>query len=430
MNETSKAAHRRSAFALTKTFYVTAPYSRLATSLKLCNETTMARDKRSDALIPLEQGARAAAVVLALLAMASPALAQPGSGPQSPPSAPVPVAVFGADNRTTLPPALRPMRDRLGILFNIRQRTVCTAFCVGPDTIGTAAHCLFKTKGEKPPRLMDFWFARNYDSVRDYARIAGFATGGSAQSVIAGSTALSTTPPIDATKDWAFIRLATAVCNKGIFEIEPLPVDQIIQQSKAGKIYQLSYHKDFKQWQPAYSGPCPVDRAFAKTSWATIAADFDDSANLVLHTCDTGGASSGSPLLVDTPAGPKVVGINVGTYVQSRAIVHEGPPADKATADVVANTAVAATAFQQQYTAFREARLLASAEQLRELQQRLQQLGHYTGSIDGTYGPTLKTAIMAFESAAALPRTGIASEDILMRLRRQTASRQSQGKSR
>ena len=107
----------------------------------------------------------------------------------------------GPDDRIALPAALRPLRDRLGVLFNIRQRTVCSAFCVAPDMIGTAAHCLYKTKGEKPARLADFWFARNYDTMRDYARIAGFDTGGGAQNVIAGSFALSTTPPIDATKD-------------------------------------------------------------------------------------------------------------------------------------------------------------------------------------------------------------------------------------
>ena len=327
-----------------------------------------------------------------------------------------PVAVFGPDDRIALPAALRPLRDRLGVLFNIRQRTVCSAFCVAPDMIGTAAHCLYKTKGEKPARLADFWFARNYDTMRDYARIAGFDTGGGAQNVIAGSFALSTTPPIDATKDWAFIRLATAVCSKGVFEIEARPVETIIQDAKAGKIYQLSYHKDFKQWQPAYSRPCAVDRSFPKAPWQTISADFDAPEHLVLHTCDTGGASSGSPLLLDTPKGPKVVAINVGTYVQSRAVLHEAPATEKGPVDAVANTAVSAFAFERQLRTFRSARILITARQVRDLQDLLRKANLFNAPVDGTYGPALKGAIEAYETTVGLPRTGIASEEILARI--------------
>ena len=359
-----------------------------------------------------------ALVLLLTVAGATSGRAELGNGRNAiRPSNILAVAVFGTDNRTLLPASLKPFRERLGILFNIRQRTVCTAFCVGPDIIGTAAHCLYKTKGEKPARLADFWFARNYDTVRDYGRIAGYATGGTSQSVLAGSTALSTTPPIDATKDWAFVRLATAVCNKGHFDIKPVPIEQLMRQANAGKIFQLSYHKDFKQWQPAYSGACPVDRTFEKSSWPNTAADFDDPAHLLLHTCDTGGASSGSPILLETPQGPKVVGINVGTYVQSRSITNETQTSEKTTTDTIANTAVAATAFQSHFKVFQNARLLTSAGQMRELQQRLQQRGHYAGAMDGTYGPTLKSAIKSFEGALSLPPTGIASEETLERLR-------------
>ncbi len=331
----------------------------------------------------------------------------------------IPVAVFGSDERVALPPPLRPLRERMGVLFNIRHKTVCTAFCISPDIIGTAAHCLFKTKGEKRARLSDFWFARNYDATRDYARIAGIDTGSSAQSVVSGSVELSTRPPIDATKDWAFVKLATAVCRKGVFEIEARPVETIIQDARAGRIYQISYHKDFKQWQPAYSRPCSVERSFGSTPWPTIAADFDNPEHLVLHTCDTGGASSGSPLLAETPTGPKVVAINVGTYVQSRSVLHETPPDGAAFSDAVANTAVSATAFAKQLAAFRGARMLVTSAQLRELQEQLRKLALYLGAGDATYGPSLKTAIETYEKSIGLPPTGLATEEILLRLLQQ-----------
>ncbi len=333
----------------------------------------------------------------------------------------VPVAVFGTDDRTVLPPNLKPLRESLGVLFNIRLRTVCTAFCVAHDIIGTAAHCLYRTKGEKAPKFADYWFARNYDAIRDYSRIAGFNTGTSAQNIIAGSASLSTTPPIDATRDWAFVRLATPVCNKGVFEIRAMPPEKIIEESKARHIYQISYHKDFKQWQPAFSQPCAVDRSFSGVSWTTIAADFAAADKLVLHTCDTGGASSGSPLLLDTEQGPKVVGINVSTYVQSRKLMRGSVVSDTSKTEVIANTGVASIAFAEQLAAFRSARVLAGAGALREMQERLKRLGYYSGPIDGTYGQAMQVAIVSFQAQAKLFETGLASEDVLTHLRLLTA---------
>ena len=327
------------------------------------------------------------------------------------------VAVFGTDKRVSLPPNLRPLREMLGVLFNVRQRTVCTAFCVAPNIIGTAAHCLFKTDGAKVPQLSDFWFARNYDSVRDYARVAGYETGDGAQNVIAGSFSLSTSPPINATSDWAFVRLSKPVCAKGTFQIEALSVEKIIQESNDGHVYQVSYHKDFKQWQPAFSKPCLIDRSFTDVPWTTIAADFGNPENLLLHTCDTGGASSGSPLLLETQTGPKVIGINVGTYVQSKTELHARGQAERAKADAIANTGVAAKAFAEKLEWFRAAHILMGIAPMRELQQRLQDLGYYSGSIDGTYGPQLKAAIVSYQTAVRLTTTGLASEDVLARLR-------------
>lgn len=331
-----------------------------------------------------------------------------------------PVAVFGTDDRVALPGNYKPLGERIGVLFNIRLRTVCSAFCVAPGVIGTAAHCLFNTRGERPPKLADLWFARNYDQVRDYARIAGYETGAAAQNVIAGSFSLSTTPPIDAAQDWAFVRLSRPICSKGVFEILSTSVEQIIREANAGRVFQVSYHRDFKQWRPAYSKPCQVERNFAGVSWSTIAADFKSAENLVLHTCDTGGASSGSPLLLDAPSGPKVIGINVGTYVQSRVLSQFGKISEPVVSDTIANTGMTAAAFSAALEEFKSARILGAVAPIRELQERLQRAHFYSGPIDGTYGPALKQAIDAYQSAAKLPQTGIASEELLQRLRQTT----------
>jgi protease YdgD len=305
------------------------------------------------------------------------------------------------------------MREKMGMLFNLRARTVCTAFCVARNAIATAGHCLHRTAGERPPRLSDFWFARNYDAVRDYARIAGR---GSSQYVVSGSARLNVRPPIDASKDWAVVRLSRPVCAKGALPVRALPADEIIAAAREGRVFQVSYHRDFTPWKLAYSRPCSVDRGFEAADWPTIAQDFSDPDALILHTCDTGGASSGSPLLIETPEGPEVIGINVGTYVQSKVLMQAGQVTKRLKADTVANTAVSAATFAGKLEAFREAEILGTPVQLRELQTLLRQRQLFDGKVDGIYSAALRAAIEAYEKAEGLPVTGLATHALLKRL--------------
>ena len=67
-------------------------------------------------------------------------------------SAVQPVAVFGTDDRVPLPAKYKDVQEKIGLLFNVRGRTVCTAFCVASDVIATAGHCLLGIAGERTPR--------------------------------------------------------------------------------------------------------------------------------------------------------------------------------------------------------------------------------------------------------------------------------------
>ena len=69
-----------------------------------------------------------------------------------------PIAVFGADDRTLLPARLTQLENKIGMLYEPRSRSVCTAFCIGEDTVATAAHCLFRTRGERPLPLANVPF--------------------------------------------------------------------------------------------------------------------------------------------------------------------------------------------------------------------------------------------------------------------------------
>lgn len=375
--------------------------------------TGLVRARRSIAV----SGFAVAAAIAAFATQPAAALGMRPTQP-SPQSATLvlPVAVFGRDDRVSLPPRYAGLEDRMGLLFNNHSQTVCTAFCVAPSVIATAAHCIFRTKGETPPKIEAFWFARNYETQRDFARIAGYATGSAPQNVLSGTTKLRVRPPIDAASDWALVRLARAVCRKGVFPIRPMKSDEVQKESASGRIFQISYHRDFANWRVAYSRPCTVARDYKNAGWDTIKPDFAHPENLLLHTCDTGGASSGSPLLIDLPGGPEVVGINVGTYVQSRVVMQNGQVTHRYKADTIANTGVTVLALSERLAAMRRATILASGRPMQELQVGLRALGHYTGPIDGTYGRGTRAAIEAFEQALGLRRTGIASEQVLRAL--------------
>ncbi len=162
--------------------------------------------------------------------------------------------------------------------------------------------------------------------------------------------------------------------------------------------------------------PCPVHPTFDGASARIIAHDFKDTSALILHTCDTGGASSGSPLLIDGPHGPEVVGINVGTYLQSRILTQDGNVVRRFKTDTIANTAVSSTAFANQLAAFSSAVVIGGAEDIRSIQRALADGGYFSGPIDGVYGPVLREAITAFEERERRPVTGLATIDLQRRL--------------
>ena len=186
--------------------------------------------------------------------------------------------------------------------------------------------------------------------------------------------------------------------------------------AQAGRLFNIAYHRDLPTWTPTYSGPCHAGRDFGASEWSTIAPDFESPDQIILHTCDTGGASSGSPILAEGPQGPVVVAINVGTYVQSRVVTQQGQVTHRQQTETVANTAVNAAVFAEHIASFRSAQILATGPPIRQLQEHLAAFNFYSGRADGDYGPVLKAAIVDYEKAQGLPVTGLATAQLLSRL--------------
>jgi Putative peptidoglycan binding domain/Trypsin-like peptidase domain len=326
------------------------------------------------------------------------------------------VAVFGKDDRTVLPARLKSLEGSVGLLYDQTTRTVCSAFCVGDDVVATAGHCLFGTDHERGPKLASFTFRLPAKKQSSVTPIAGTRADGVSQYVTSGSIELSTRPPIDASHDWALVRIAKPMCRGNALPLSRAPSAEVMKLAAKKRVYEVGFHRDFGNWTLAYGAPCSIRRSFDTADKDAIAKDFADARNVLFHTCDTGGASSGSPLLIDGENGPEVVGINVGTYVQSQVLLEDGQVVHRYKASAVANTGVAAEAIRDKLEAFERADILATREDLRRLQIRLAQYGHYSGPRDGAYGPRLRSAIESFERAQQAQETGLATAELLNRL--------------
>jgi protease YdgD len=329
-------------------------------------------------------------------------------------SRPAAAAVFGNDERVPLPESLRGVGDKIGVLHDPRSHSVCTAFCVARDIVATAAHCLYRTSDVPPLRLTDLLLKLRGSHTATH--IAGTAEGAPETNVIAGSTRLNVHPPIDATRDWALVRLERPVCKGGSLKLSRKPVEEVMRLAEASRVYNVAYHRDLPKWQPMFESGCAVKRNFEDAEWSTIRRDFNNPDQLLLHTCDTGGASSGSPLLVDGPDGPEVVGINVGTYVQSKVIMLNGEVVHRFKSDDVANTGVNSLAFAASLDALRAADTLLTRHDVRVLQERLVAKGLYKGAPDGTLSAETRTAIEGFERASEMTVTGLATRSLLQTL--------------
>mgnify|MGYP002377066450 CR=1 FL=1 len=334
------------------------------------------------------------------------------------------IAIFGADDRVPLPADRAGLSASIGLIYEPGSQSVCTAFCVGDDVAATAGHCLFRTAGERAPRLPGFTFRLSPRGAPEaLTRIAGAEQGGAPQNVAAGARKLRVRPPIDASSDWALMRLEDPICKGRALPLSRQPADKLVELSTAQRVYQVSYHRDFGNWKLALGHPCAIRRSFGGADWASIAKDFTDARHVILHTCDTGEASSGSPMLIDGPSGPEVIGINVGTYLQSRVLTQQGQVVHRYKSKTVANTAVSAEAFRGVLDAFGRAEILAARDEMRALQRLLASEGYPVGADDGLYGPRLSGAIRAFEQAEGRTQTGLATVELLKRLTARDAER-------
>jgi len=325
-------------------------------------------------------------------------------------------AVFGKDTRRDVPPAYAHLTGQIGMIYEPDTQTLCSAFCVAPNVAATASHCLFQPRKGRLPNLFDMTFRLEHRDLSMSSGISGRMAGTPKHGVAVGTTRFGKEPPLSAPKDWALAKLERPICKFGTMKISPRGTDALIEASRERRIFQLSYHWDYTHWKLAYSDRCSIQRSFKGIEWRYIRQHFSGADDLLLHDCDTGGASSGSPILMDTAEGPVVVGLNVGTYTRTRLLLSQGDVVRRQKPDIIANTAVNARAFAPVIGPLAGRTMISTEQEVIDLQKELQARNLYTGPIDGIFGRGTRSAIRAYESLRGKTLTGLPTRLLLTTL--------------
>lgn len=308
-------------------------------------------------------------------------------------------AVFGQDNRRPLEKPHFILKQSIGTLSATDTGSFCTAFCVAPDKIATASHCLFGTAtSATAPNLKKFVFRLGSGrKAAQSTRLAAEDLATAADHIAAGTHAVAIDPPISAASDWAVARLAAPICAGNSLAISRLSPREIDTAAATGKIYQVAVHADTANAGLMQDNGCrqTISLATGEAS-STATRDFKNAPSILFHDCDTGGGSSGSPMLVDTDRGPEVVAINVGTYVLRRPFAPTGQSKAAPVSQPIANTAIAVSPIPAAIAVLDTNTHLSSRDDIRNLQSLLHQSGLYTGPIDGRISQPLKSAVQEF----------------------------------
>jgi hypothetical protein len=324
--------------------------------------------------------------------------------------------VLGSDDRKALSeqPLDRLLGTTIGQLSNSKTRALCTAFCVRSDVIATAAHCLFGPNAN----VSESEFELNGSSTK----IAGHAT--PVAHVISGTMSFALSPPINATSDWALAKLANPVCTAGGLALSTATPSDLVTVTKDQPLFQAGFHTDTDDAdRMMISTPCRVPEKFVRVSRSVIDQDFAGAEALILHTCDTGSGSSGSPMMIMGAHGVEVVGVNVGTYVRERPSIARKILPTRYRRDTIANTGVSVTRFAERLRELDHLDVIEQPKTLRELQTLLTDEGWFSGPRDSRWSVELRTAIERFERIEGRPIRGIPDTATLGLLRARRTER-------
>ncbi len=342
------------------------------------------------------------------------------------------IAVIGKDQRQKLPSKYLRQASGIGILGQPGKRSwSCTAFCVAPNIIATNAHCIVKnqTVGRRLDLSRTIFMlpalqnpkTKSYIPSR-FSRPQYVDPKTPGLSVYAGHFR-KTSSVRTQSQDWAFTKLTNKACQGRTLEFIDLSIKDLQKAAKQKRLLMIGFHGDNKMKEHLISTDCKVRSPQNRTYFLKAQRrQMARQALLLPHTCDSFKGSSGSPLLLKTKEGLKVVGINLGSLRYERYQIRK----NRYTGKVISrkklrntretNMAVRPRAFLKGLARFENETLLRSPRQLGLLQTLLKELKLYKGKIDNKWGPASKRAVTRYERKHGLAPLGLPTKELLTHL--------------
>lgn len=398
--------------------------------------------------------------------------------------------ILGKDERKPISRTYFEIASGIGILFQSGSKKSwgCTAFCVAPDIIATNAHCLVPNPnaGKYLDLSKVIFHLPGIREVQSALNVENLGKGAIAEDNTVGRNFIITTPGLARPKlserkqgqgmrpqfkflyypkisnlriidpkmpslsffsgkfseyytrqslkaqsqDWAFAKLTHQACWKRVLQFAEKSIVELKKAAQQKRVFMIGFHGDKIKKGRLLSPNCEVRSYDNRKYFQSSHRHFLKRSQVLLpHTCDAFKGASGSPIVLSTKKGPRVVAINLGHISLARYQVRR----NLRTGEIVGrrkfqyrrdtNMAVMPNAFLDGLVRFERESILRNLNEFIEVQNLLKEIGFYKGRVDGVLGRGTRAAIEAYERKNKLVQLGLPTQELLSRLRKDIESR-------
>lgn len=327
------------------------------------------------------------------------------------------VHVFGKDDRIELPEKYRHLRGKIGLLYNSTIKYGCTATCVAPDVILTAAHCVLQTAKKKrfpdTTGLKFFLWSSRLPEVRIGTDVL-YSRDLIPRNVVAGFPISKKFRGSNFKQDWAFIKLRRKICDGNSIQLKSVTDVEMVEAANSGKLVEVGFHgdRDFGE-KLLWTNKCAIKGVKSRKKNPKTS----QKSQTIHHTCDMFKGSSGAPLMIETVEGPAIVAVNVAEFYHQKYLKRGRKIIKRYQKKALYNIAVSVSAFSKYFPLMAWNHISPYNFQLLEIQQRLKDMKLYQGEMDGIFGPATWRAIREFEKTKNRIVLGLPTTDIRDALR-------------